>query len=379
MIWISLFSFLILLYIYAGYFLLLKLLAKNISMINYIKGAHYTPNVTILITVYNEAGIIVPRIKNILQCSYPVECLEVLIASDGSNDDTDQLVSGFNDSRVRLFRPTHRTGKSDTQNQAVEIAQGEILIFSDADTRFSTEFIKNIVQPFSDVRVGGVDGHLLFTSEGEGDISQGQGFYWNQELQIRFFESKLGILSVGSGACLAIRKELFTKLNSAVGEDCLLPLSIVSQGKLMIHESSAVAYDRMPEDRTNEFKTRVRMTQRNWLGTWLFSNLLNPFNKPMVAFALWSHKVLRWLSPLFLISWLAFSLFILITSAGSPFSFFSWISVIFIVASLVGVVANRFEINIPIVGLIYGFCLANAGFFIGVSRAILGKKIVFYK
>ncbi len=280
MIWISLFSFLMLFYIYLGYFLLLKLLARNNPVIDYTKDFHYIPTVTVLITVFNEVDAIIPKIENILQCDYPAESLEVLIASDGSNDGTDRLVSEFNDCRVRLFRPTLRVGKSDTQNQAVEIAQGELLIFSDADTRFSTTFIKKIVQPFSDIRVGGVDGHLLFLSEGEGGISQGQGFYWDQELKIRLLESKLGILSVGSGACLGIRRSLFTKLDSAVGEDCLLPLSIVSQGRLMIHESSAIAYDRMPEDRLNEFNTRVRMTQRNWLGTWMFPNLLNPFNTP---------------------------------------------------------------------------------------------------
>jgi cellulose synthase/poly-beta-1,6-N-acetylglucosamine synthase-like glycosyltransferase len=379
MIWISLFSFLMLFYIYLGYFLLLKLLARNNPVIDYTKDSHYIPTVTVLITVFNEVDAIIPKIENILQCDYPAESLEVLIASDGSNDGTDRLVSEFNDCRVRLFRPALRVGKSDTQNQAVEIAQGEVLIFSDADTRFSTKFIKKIVQPFSDLRVGGVDGHLLFLSEGEGGISQGQGFYWDQELKIRLLESKLGILSVGSGACLGIRRSLFNKLDSAVGEDCLLPLSIVSQGSLMIHESSAIAYDRMPENRLNEFNTRVRMTQRNWLGTWMFPNLLNPFNKPMVAFALLSHKILRWLSPLFLINWLVFSLLIFINPVESSLSFFSWISVTFLVISFIGAVANRFGINMPIAGLVYGFCLANSGFFIGVSRAIFGKKIIFYK
>jgi len=379
MIWISLFSFLILFYIYVGYFLLLKLLIKNNSVIDCNMDVNYIPTVTVLVTVHNEAEIIVSRIKNILQCSYPSVSLEVLIASDGSTDDTDRLVSEFNDYRVRLFRPEFRSGKSDTQNQAIEIAQGEVVIFSDADTRFSEEFIKNIVRPFSDSRVGGVDGHLLFLSESKSGISQGQSFYWNQELKIRSFESKLGILSVGSGACLAIRKELFRKLDSSIGEDCLLPLSIVSQGRLMIHESSAIAYDKMPEDRLNEFKTRVRMTQRNWSGTWLFSHLLNPFNKPMVSFSLFSHKILRWLSPLFLINWLIFSLLVITSSMGSELYFFSWISVVFLVISFIGFIASHFEINIPIVKLIYGFCLANAGFFIGVSRAMYGKKILFYK
>lgn len=378
-------SFFALFYIYVGYRLLLKFFSYVSKLKRSVNDQQFAldnelPVITVLITVYNEQHIIIERIHNVLSCEYPKEKVEVLIASDGSTDSTDLLVNDFDDDRVKLFRPEQRVGKSDTQNQAIKQAKGDVIIFSDAGSIFDVCFLKAIVAPFADLAVGGVDGHLLFTRpDNKNVISYAQSNYWCQELEIRTLESELGILAVASGACMAIRKSLFQPLASAVGEDCLIPLQVVSQGKKMVHVVDAVTYDEMPSTTQGEFKARVRMTLRNWQGTWMFPNLLNPFHKPGIAFALWSHKVLRWLSPFFLLSWLSLGLFSLVNGNVFPLNIHGLAVLLFLVGSMVGLIASYFKWHFPVVGSLYGFCLANAGFFMGVLKGVFKYKQVFYK
>lgn len=377
---ISLISLAMLVYIYGGYFLILKLLAYSCPALNSSiaqLNENELPLITVLVTVFNEASVIEARVKNILACCYPKEKIEVIVASDGSTDGTDEIVKKWHDKRVRLFRPNHRTGKTDTQNQAVKIAHGEIIVFTDADTRFDENFLLAIAQPFADARVGGVDGHLLFTNDPGSPISQSQNGYWRQELAIRGYESRLGILAVASGACLAIRRCLFRPMTATVGEDCLIPLDIVDQGFMMVHVNNALAYDRMPSDANNEFRTRIRMTLRNWQGTWMYPNLLNIMKYPGVAFALWSHKILRWLSPFFLIGWILFGLINI--NSSFPTALLGWFALAFVFLAVIGFISIQWHHKIPIFGSVYSFCLANAGFLIGVLKAVLGKRITSYK
>lgn len=371
---LALFGLGMLAYLYGGYVLILKLIAHMRSgNATDARPDAAMPCLTVLVTVFNEAGKIRDRIRNIQLCDYPNDNVEILVASDGSSDGTDAIVAELaaEDSRIRLFRPTERKGKTDTQNQAIATAKGEVILFTDADTRFDTDFLREMAKEFADPQVGGADGHLLFLTESADGISRSQGFYWRQELQIRQLESRLGILAVASGACMAIRRELFRPMQATVGEDCLIPLDVVAQGFRMVHVSTALAFDRMEHAPEKEFRTRVRMTLRNWQGTWSYPRLLNPFRNPGIAFALWSHKVLRWLSPVFLLMWLAASLFMLLEQAspiGLP-------GAIFLLAALAGAI----RLPLPGVAAAYSFCLANAGFLVGVAKAVLGTRITAYR
>lgn len=371
MLALTLFGFGMLAYLYGGYVLCLKLLARNQP--DAAVEVQSWPAVTVLVTVFNEARNIEARVRNVLACDYPPDKLEVLVASDGSTDGTDSIVREMADSRVKLFRPAERKGKTDTQNQAISTATGEIIVFTDADTRFDPQFLKEMASAFADPGVGGVDGHLLFLTETTDGVSRSQGFYWRQELQIRQLESRLGILAVASGACMAIRRSLFRPMLATVGEDCLVPLDVVTQGLRMVHASKALAFDRMEHDPKREFRTRIRMTLRNWQGTWSYPHLLNPLRHPRMAFALWSHKVLRWLSPLFLLMWLIGSVALLGTGASN------WIAgmpgLLFMVIALAGAM----KLRLPGASMAYSFCLANAGFLVGVGKAILGQKIASYR
>ena len=376
--WLSLFS---VYYVYHGYrvFLELALLfMKNTTDLAEETKESAVPFVTVLVTVHNEEKGIGEKIDNILEQDYPQQQFEVLVASDGSTDATDSIVESRaqNVPRVRLFRPANRKGKTDTQNEAVTHARGSIIIFTDCDTFFSDDFLAKLVHAFARQDVGCATGRLFFLGEHENTISTSQGYYWNYEIRIRELESKLGVLAVASGACMAVRKELFRPMKAAYGEDCILPLDVVLQGYKVVHVPDAIAYDRMPATVSGEFRTRVRMTLRNWQGTWARAELLNPFRYPAYSWALWSHKILRWLSPYLLIALTVSSVMLAGRSPIFLSVYYGLWSLFF--AGIIGYIVQRQKIKVPLFGMVYSFLLANAGFFLGTIQAVLGRKITKY-
>lgn len=374
---ITLLLFMLLGYIYLGYLLLLRLL---LAVYRIPTNIHlYAPiKVTVLITVHNEEDAVLSRISNVLKQDYPSDLIEVLVASDGSTDRTNELVGSVQDARVRLFVSVGQVGKTAAQNMALKLASGELLIFTDAGSRFASNFIRKITSAFADDSVGAVDGHLLFSSRGNNQIALSQGYYWRYELALREAESKLGILAVASGACLAVRRHLIKEMDSSIGEDCIVPLDVISQGYKVVHVSDAITYDEMENDPEREFRSRVRMTLRNWQGTWSRAWLLNPFVNMGYSFTLWSHKVLRWLSPFFLIAF-TFSTCVGAASGGFMMKIAAVVLFVFYASAILGWISERRGWRIPFVHTTYSYILANAGFFVGVLKALARRKVYKYR
>lgn len=369
-------SFTVLVYVYFGYYLILRLFSSRFEPPP-AQPPQRPLHLTVLITVFNEERAIRERLHNVLACDYPSDRLEILVASDGSTDRTDEFVSCYPSPHVRLFRPTIQLGKSATQNAALEVANGEIIVFTDAATCFDRSFLKEIAQPFNDSAVGGVDGHLQFIHADATDaLAESQGYYWTQELMIRERESQLGILAVASGACLAVRKSLLASIPSNVGEDCVVPLQVVRQRHFMRHQSTAKAYDRLESSAHGEFRARARMTLRNLQGTLLYPELLNPFRRPGVAWGLWSHKLLRWLSPLFLASWIIASLALI--PQRTVASVIATPALLFVLGCAILFVYPRSR-TFGGLRILWSFMVANAGFAAGVFQALSGKRIVAYR
>jgi len=376
---VFIFSVLALYAIYDGYLRVLQVLGRlGREAPRQTPGSGNALLVTILITVHNEQATIAGRIANLLDQDYPRERLEILIASDGSTDGTDERVREFQDRGVRLFRAAEQLGKTGTQNLAIRQAKGEIIVFSDADSRFDRSFVSRIAAAFTDSRVGAADGHLLFAVDHASRIGQSQGSYWRYELRVREAESRLGWLAVASGACLAVRRSLFRDMDPSIGEDCIVPLDVVAQGYRVVHVSDAIAYDRIEAEEGREFRVRVRMTLRNWQGTWSRPALLNPLQHPGIAFSLWFHKVLRWLSPAFLIAlFVSGNLWLATDGVGGLLAATAVDGLVLL--SLIGWWGHRAGLRIPLAGVLYSFALANAAFFVGVTRALSGHTIRVYR
>lgn len=381
---IFLFSIIVLIYIYYFYGKLLEVLALFSGKKNrYVTpDLNNMPNVTILVTVFNEEKIISKKIKNTLSLNYPKDKIEILFASDGSTDKTVDIIKNVDDGRIKLFINNRRSGKTGTQNEAIKYANGDIIVFTDAATELDRNCIIEIIKCFKKSEVGCVTGNLIFActdNANNGEIARSQGYYWNYELKLRSLESKLGILAVATGACMAIRKNLFKEMECSIGEDCIIPLDIVLQGYKVIHCNEALAYDNSNKEGTSELKDRVRMTQRNWQGTFKRGQLFNLFTYPGYTFSLFSHKILRWLSPYFIliatISWFYIA---------KDTNYFRYLIMPVLLIYGLGIWGLLREIfpklhKLYMSGFIYSFFIANLGFFVGVLKAITGIKTTIYR
>ncbi len=368
--WICLF---LLAYIFQGYLWLLHLLPARQQTAR--TSSSDWPALTVLLTVHNEAAEIRARLQDLLDQDYPRERLQILVASDGSTDQTDALVESLAEPAITLFRAEGGVGKTATQNLAMAQVRGALVVLTDAGTRFEPGCLKALAAVFADPAVGGATGNLFFR-DGDSDIARDQGRYWAFEQRLRARESQLGMLAVATGACLALRRDLFRPMPVALADDCVLPLDLIAQGHRFAFAADARAWDRMPDAPAAELRTRARMTQRDWQGLWHYARLLSPFHQPRYALALWSHKLLRWCAPL----WLAG--LTLATAANAlepgPWRLVALALALFYLVGLIGLAAARAGRRLPLVHSIGSFLLANLGFALGIARALLGQQITRY-
>jgi len=366
-------SLFLIFYSFFGYRYLLKILYLFSDKIGLVWDHDFTPELSIIIAAYNEENNISLRLENILKSNYPMDKVSIIIASDGSNDLTNEIISRFSSKYTNIFLVSSNTrlGKSGIQNKAIDFATTDIVVFTDAASRFDVDFLKNISTPFSNESIGGVGGSLLFKSPSSSHLNNSKTAYWDYELQLRSLESSLGILAFTSGACMAVRKSLIPILPDHVGDDCIIPLEVAKNKKLWVHQPCAVAFDEMSIGNKNELKDRIRMTSRNWTGTLMYSDLLNPFKNPSYAFSIFSHKILRWLSPFFLLISTMLSVFLY----NDGIHFFLYIFSSFFLCGILGYFSNKMNVNFFFTSSIFSFLLANVGFLVGVSKALFRKEM----
>ena len=372
-------AFLLLAYTWAGYPVLLWALRKFASLFRQESAPatlQTNPKVSIIVAVRNEEGTIGAKLADCINLDYPADRLEILVVSDNSADKTEEIVEEFAkcDARVRLLADRRKLGKSGVQNLAVEHASGDILCFTDADTRTCPDTLKVIVENFADPAVGLATANVHF-GQPDSAVAEGQGAYWRFELLLRELESDLGILATSSGQLLAMRRELFRPLPVMYGDDCVLPLDVRLQGYRVVQDARVVVYDTMPSSIKGEFRARVRMTARNWTGTLARPAILNPFRFPLTSWGLISHKLLRWLTPFFLAVLLVSNILLAVRGEWMAACLFQ---VAFYIAACIGWLRARKGASAWIFGYPFAFCLANVGFFLGMVKVLRGQKIVSY-
>jgi cellulose synthase/poly-beta-1,6-N-acetylglucosamine synthase-like glycosyltransferase len=341
-----------------------------------LKGEIY-PSVTVLLTVHNEEDLIEKRVLNILDADYPADKLEVLVASDGSTDRTDEIVENIRrkDERVRLFS-TDGGGKSVTQNLAIPHAKGEIIVLTDAETKFDNNAVRKIVSNFNDDSVGCASGRLLLVKSGS-SISESQGMYWKYETIMRRLESRLGTMHTASGQIMAFRKTRFRPFECEFGDDCIIPLDMLCQGFKVVHDDDAIAFDIFPSSIKSELRARVRMTLKNITCTLSRYELLNPLDRPLISISILSHKLLRWLTPYLMLTLLISNYFLF--GYGLIYQLIFMSQLFFYSCAIAGYFAEKNQFRLPVASQVFSFMLANIGFFIGVLKAICGEKIFAYK
>lgn len=364
--WIALAA---LLYVYAGY--PLTLIAASLLFRKRRPEPGYTPSISMLIAAYNEEAGIRKKLEQTLALDYPGEKLEVLVLSDGSTDQTDAIVGSFCDSRVRLLRVKDRKGKTNAQNEGVKEAKGEILVFSDATTVYHPRALQYLACNYADPKVGAVSGrYQYFDPLGNSPTGMGTMAFWNYENLIKMAQSRIRTISGCCGCIYSVRRDLYTTLSPDVISDLVQPLHVIQKDHVVVFEDRALAYEETTKSSSDEFSMRVRVVTRGIRGLLSVPNLLQPWKYPWVAFQLWSHKILRWLVPFFLVMLLGANVFLWHSTVYRYFLFAQAAFYLVALLSLVIPIHRRWKIfGIPLY-----FCVLNTAALISVLEVLRGKK-----
>jgi len=257
------------------------------------RSAPITPSVSVVIAAHNESRAIRAKLDNLLALDYPPDRLEVLVAADGCDDGTDVIARARDDGRVRVLT-LPRIGKAGALNAAVGEATGEILVFSDANSRFARDALRALVEPFADPQVGAVAGDQRYVADGaEAAVATGERRYWDLDRTIKRAESRGGNAISATGAIYAVRRELFRRVPPGVTDDFATSTAVIAQGRRLVFAPDAVAFEPVTTSGEDEFERKVRVMTRGLNGVVARRELLDPRRHGFYALQLLSHKVLR--------------------------------------------------------------------------------------
>jgi cellulose synthase/poly-beta-1,6-N-acetylglucosamine synthase-like glycosyltransferase len=265
------------------------------------------PSVSIVIAAHNEADKIRRKIEHSLALDYPYDCLEILVASDASDDGTDDIVKEYVGRGVHLVRAPQRLGKEHVQGLALAVARGEVVVMTDAATILEPDALKRLVQNFADPTIGAVSSEDVVV-DAAGNAT-GEGLYVKYEMWVRRLESHFHSIVGLSGSCFAIRRELCASWPATLASDFMGALHVARGGYRAIADASARGRFAAVASPQAEMRRRIRTFLRGIRVLMANTDLLNPFRYGWFAFQLASHKLLRFLAPLLLLMMLMVSAF----------------------------------------------------------------------
>jgi cellulose synthase/poly-beta-1,6-N-acetylglucosamine synthase-like glycosyltransferase len=277
-------------YVYVGYPVLLWFVGLFRAFHPEIRDS-FSPSVSVLISARNEQRDIGWKIAETLKWDYPEKQLEVVVASDASEDGTDEILRGVGDSRFRFLRLEERAGKNEALNRLNELAGGELLFFTDANSHIEPGCLRTVARYFADPRVGCVTGSERTIREGEDFVvTSGTRAFLGYESLVNALESRLGSVLVCDGSIFCIRKSLFCRLQSDLANDFELPVSIGAKGWAIVFDPSAISYEKATTDAREEFRRKRRICCQGVTGFWRLRHNLHGIR----AWQLFSRKLLRW-------------------------------------------------------------------------------------
>ena len=361
----------LLVYTYAGYSLLVLLLSRFARRRD--AKASIEPHVTFLITAYNEERDIARKLENTLSLNYPQDKLEIIVASDGSTDGTDAVVKSFAARGVKLVRVEGRVGKTETQNCAVMQATGDIVVFSDATTRYEKDALRNLVRNYADPSVGAVSGRYEYYNPTGAPIGIGNILFWKYENFVKAAQTRIKTITGCCGCIYSVRRTLYAPLPADIISDLVEPLKILEKGYRIVFEPQAIAYEETTERATEEFRMRVRVITRGMRGLLYMKSLFNPFRYGFVSFQLISHKLFRWIVPVFMIGVFVSNALLL----GPAFYNVTFaLQCGFYALALLGWAGERFRLRHTLLAIPLYFSTVNLASLISMYKTWRGHKAV---
>jgi biofilm PGA synthesis N-glycosyltransferase PgaC len=299
-------------YTYVGYACWLRV--RMLWRSRPVQRGSIMPFVSIVMVVRNEQQTLETKLKNLRELDYPADRCQIIVVSDGSTDQTESILRAHsNDPRIHVVLNQLGQGKACGLNDAISLAQGEIVVFTDARQAIEPGAVRVLMENFADPEVGCASGALMLGDARRGESSEGLSLYWRMEKQVRKLEAASGSVVGATGALYAVRRELLTHVPpGTILDDVYLPMQVVRQGKRVILDERARAWDDPNLGADREFSRKVRTLGGNYqllqLAPWLLSGS-NP-----IRFEFVSHKLLRLVVPFALAVLLAASL-----ALSSPF------------------------------------------------------------
>ena len=357
-------------YAYVGYPLLLTLLSKIAP--KPVKSEEWTPSVTVIIAAYNEERDLAAKLENTLALDYPSSRLEIMVTSDCSSDRTDEIAQSFAARGVRLHRQPERHGKTAAQNAAVEKANGEIIVFSDATTHYRPDVLRLMMPAFADQSVGCVTGRVIYQDEKDSAVGAGTQSYWNYEFFLKKHESAVCSLIGVCGCMYAVRKSAYVPLYNDACSDFIIATTMVEQGLRAVYVPEAVCIEEPNRQARKELAARVRIISQTFADLWRNRAVLNPFNSGFYAIQLWSHKLMRYLVPVCLIAVFLSTAFLAPRSTFYAVLFV--LQVCFYLAALISSLLERVGLNVRYLALPQYFVITNLASLIAFVKFLSGER-----
>ncbi|MCG7981145.1 MAG: glycosyltransferase family 2 protein [Candidatus Thiodiazotropha lotti] len=329
-----------------------------------------SPKVSLIITVHNEEKRITEKLLNTLEIDYPATSLQIIVASDQSTDGTEEIVKSFSDKGVELVRADARKGKEYAQLCAIKSATGDIVVFSDVATSIPKDALNLLVDKYSSTAVGAVSSEDQFISD-DGKLV-GEGVYVKYEMWLRRLESTRGGLVGLSGSFFSARKEMCDEWDIYSPSDFNVALTCARKGKIAITCPEVVGIYKDVKDKKLEFSRKVRTVIRGVTAISRHSEVLNPFKFGLFSFQVWSHKIMRWAVPWFMLIFFVTNLLLLGESSFYQYPFAAQLLFYFI--ALIGWITSASH-KYSIVRIIYFFVQTNIALAQATLSFAFGKRM----
>jgi cellulose synthase/poly-beta-1,6-N-acetylglucosamine synthase-like glycosyltransferase len=376
--WFSLF---VVFYAFLGYGILLFVLIKLKRIFKPKKDIKNLvdsnlPSTTLLIAAFNEEDFIEEKIQNCLAIDYPKDKFQILFITDGSTDQTPQIISQYKD--IELLHQDSRAGKMAAIKRAIPYIKGEITVFTDANTFLNQEAIKELVKHYQIAKVGAVAGEKRIMVDEKADASAaGEGFYWKYESALKKWDYELYSSIGAAGELFSIRTALYQPVESdTIIDDHMIAMRIAEQGYIIAYEPKAYAIETASENSAEELKRKIRIVAGGIQSIFRLKKAANPFNNPILTFQYISHKVLRWaVTPALML--IAFILNCFIVYQYPDFTLYKpilMLQILFYAASALGWLLEQKKLKIKLFFIPYYFCLMNYAALAGTIRYFKGQQ-----
>jgi cellulose synthase/poly-beta-1,6-N-acetylglucosamine synthase-like glycosyltransferase len=359
-------------WIYAGYPLLLVVLERTRPRPR--TRAPIEPALSVIIAAHDEAPIIGTKVSNVRASQYPARQIEIVVASDGSTDATAEIASAAGASVVCDLP---RVGKLAALNVAVARSSGDVLVFTDADSRFEPRTLAELAANFADPRVGAVAANEVYVRDAGGvPVASGEGLYWRYEQWIKRMEDRIGSAVSASGRLYAIRRDVFTpSQQTASTDDFVISTEAVRAGRRLAFDENARVLVQTPDEGGTELRRKVRVMNRGLRGACTLARDLWPQRLGYVL-QLASHKILRRFAGFFLLSaFLATGVLVAARPRNAAYWCLLGLQCVFYVLAMVGAVAQSQHRRVPKPAWVaYYFCLANLAAALAVCSIVRGTR-----